>query len=119
MKIRGVAKKGDEFGKEVKAQNKLRRLHHREAKIHSDARQNVFKSHAGGYKIFGWEQLPPAQPFLHGCCLCLHSSQFLCILWYNSTHLPPTCFKLFPLSAFILLTICLQFCLLLCHNSVQ
>lgn len=119
MKIGGVGKKGNEFGKEVEAQNKLRRLHHRQAKIYRDACQNIFKSHAVGYKIFGWEQLPPAQPFLHGCCLCLHSSQLPYILWYNSTHPSPTWFKLFPLSAFILLTICLQFCLLLCHNSVQ
>lgn len=32
-----------------------------EKQRHSDARtKDVFKSHAGGCKIFGWEQIPPA-----------------------------------------------------------
>lgn len=26
--------------------------------------QDGFQSHAGGSKVFGWEQLPPAQPHM-------------------------------------------------------
>lgn len=56
MKIRGVRGKEKKVCNQDRSTKQIGKAALYEAKTHIDARtKDVFKSHAGGHKIFGWE----------------------------------------------------------------